>query len=121
MRKSFAVFLDSPKSPFRVMEVSFDLTELDIQKKIAAYVNEKRLPPIPVGGTNYMVVTTETPQLAANFAKSSGLVYLSVGEMRAKRLDEINAQETEADFGKDWEEMAHGFDAFSELFGGPRR
>ncbi|OIN87712.1 MAG: hypothetical protein AUJ12_00985 [Alphaproteobacteria bacterium CG1_02_46_17] len=121
MIKSYAAFLDSPKSPFRAMEVSFDLTELDIQKKIAAYVNEKRLTPLPVGATNYMVVTTETPQLAANFAKSFGLVYLSVEQMRAKRLDEINAKNTKADFGKGWEEMARGFDSFSELFGGPRR
>ncbi|MDD3020476.1 MAG: hypothetical protein PHX61_05785 [Alphaproteobacteria bacterium] len=121
MKKSFAVFLDRPNSPFLAMEVSFDLSEEEIQKKIADHVNEKRIRPIPVGGTNYMVVTTDTAQMAANHARDAGLVYLTVDEMRAKRLDEINAQKTKADFGKGWEEMAHGFDAFSEFFGGPRR
>ncbi len=121
MKKSFAVFLDRPNGPFLAMEVSFKISEEDIQKKIADYVNEKRLRPIPVGGTNYMVVTTDTAQLAANHARDSGLVFLTVEQMRAKRLDEINDERSKKDLGKMWDDMAKEFDAFSQMFGGPRR
>jgi hypothetical protein len=95
--KSYVVFIDRPpkadgKQSYSAMEIDHTQTIEDVERLIAAHVNEKRLNPLPAGLIPFAIYSTNTPQEAANAARDDGLVYLSIDEMKRLKADQVNAQ-----------------------------
>lgn len=94
--KSFAVFVEKPpkngeNTRYCAMEVDYTETDEDVEKRIAAYINENRINPLPAGLTNYAIYTADTAQEAANQARDDGLCFKSKDEMLRIKADAANA------------------------------
>lgn len=98
----FAVFIDRPSGPFRVMHLAYEEEDETVERRIADFVNEKRVKPVPIGGISYVRVFAASAQLAANAARDEHeLIYKTVEQLREEKIAERIAAQKKASHDKE--------------------